>query len=499
MAQTTFTKNVSSAVEFSFDWSTWATITTYNITSDPGINIIGESKVDNIINILVAGGTVGVTYDIVCEIITIDAPLVPESRVMHIKVIADPVVLESTDYVTGLPVVRSRTLLSIDRYAKIMGINPVFFNQGAQINLATGVTLFPHGAGSPNVEVTWQQDSWDIRNNVSREELAAEISRAEFEVGKFLGYNIAPTWTEAELIDLPNHYNPVMGKAIYDVRGKRSGVRLSKSKFIAGGRRAVDFVDNACVQYIDLDGDGWAETARIVVNTGALDFNKHEYKIYLAGNGGAEIYEIRPAKRKWVNGSVLAMEFDAWLFINPELKHKLVDNDTNSISIDISNTDNLVSNIDVYREYNDSSQVSAEFVYEDGATEDARLTLKSVKADFVTVQPISDCSCHGTPKFVRLWYYSGNKCLESDNIYGDYIDPTIAKCVAMIATARLSRPLAGNVNVTAHTLLLQTDMSLTGADKSFRLFHDIIYNNPFGTRYGELLAYKSLYQFNKRL
>lgn len=497
----TFTKNLSSSLDYTFDWSDWSPIASYTITADAGITVLGDSKINNTVVVLLSGGTAGETYDITCEITTADIPALTESQTMHVMVIADPIVEESLDYVTGFPVVQTRTLLSIDRYAEIMGINPVFFNQGAQINLPDGSTLFPHGAGAPNVDVTWQQHSWDLRNNVSREELAYEISRAEYEISQYLGYWPAPTWTEEELIDLPSHYDPLVGKSIYDVRGNRSAVRIRKRKFIAGGRRAVAFAENACVQYVDTDGDGWAETARIVINTGTTTFNKHEYKVYFDGNHGEQVYEIRPPKRKYANGSVLTMEFDAWKFIKPEIKHAHITNDLNSINIDISNTDNLVTVVDVYREYNDTSQVSAQFVYSDGATQDGYLSLKNARADFVTVTPNDGCltSCCGTPQFVKLWYYSGYKCPEADNAFDDYLDPTLARCIALLATARLSRPLAGNTKVNAHTLLLQTDMSVAGADKSYRMFGDIIYNNPFGTRYGEFLAYKSLIQFDKRL
>ncbi len=495
----TFTKNLSSSLDYAFDWSDWSPIASYTITADAGITVLGDSEINNIVTVLLSGGTVGETYDVTCEITTTDIPAVTESQTMHVMVIADPIIEESLDYVTGFPVVQTRTLLSIDRYAEIMGINPVFFNQAAQINLPDGSTLFPHGAGAPNVEVTWQQHSWDLRNNVSREELAYEINRAEFDISQFLGYHPAPTWTEEELVDLPNHYDPLVGKSLYDVRGDRSGVRIRMRKFIAGGRRAVAFVENACVTYVDSDGDGWAEIARIVVNTGTTGFNKHEYKVYLDGNHGEQIYEIRPARRKYVNGSVLTMEFDTWKFIRPEIKHAHISNDLNSINIDISNSDNLVTVVDVYREYNDTSQVSAQFIYEDGTTEDGHLSLKNARADFVTATPDDECLCCDNPRFVKLWYYSGYKCQEADNVFGDYLDPTLARAIAMLATARLSRPLAGNAKVNAHTLMLQSDMSVAGADKSYRMFHDIIYNNPFGTRYGEFLAYKSLVQFDKRL
>ena len=294
----TFTKNLSSSLDYAFDWSAFSPIASYTITADAGITLLADSEANNIVTVLLSGGTVGETYDVTCDIVTTDVPAVSESEVIHVMVIADPIIEESLDYVTGFPVVQTRTLLSIDRYAEIMGINPVFFNQGAQINLPDGSTLFPHGAGAPNVDVTWQQHSWDLRNNVSREELAYEISRAEREIAHFLGYQPAPTWTEEELIDLPDHYDPLSGKAMYDVRGNRSGVRIRMRKFIAGGRRAVTFLNNVCPEYIDTDGDGWAETARIVVNTGTTVFNKHEYKVYFADNGGNQTYEIRPPKRE---------------------------------------------------------------------------------------------------------------------------------------------------------------------------------------------------------
>lgn len=497
-----YTKNVGETVPYAFDWTSTLVvgdvITSYVITAADGITVSGDSEALGVVAVLLSGGTAGTTYEVQCDIVT-DSGNYSDS--IYVQVIASPIISTSLDYTTAMPVVKTRTLLSIDRYAEIMGINPVFFNQGAQINLPDGSTLFPHGAGAPNVEVTWQQYSWSIRNNVSREELAQEINRAEFEISNFLGYWPAPTWTEEELIDLPNHYDPLIGKAIYDVRGKRSGVRIRNRKFIAGGRRAVTFLNNVCPEYIDADGDGWAETARIVVNTGTTGFNKHEYKAYFADNGGNQIYEIRPPKRKYANGSVLTMEFDTWKLIKPEAKHAIISDDMNSINIDMNNVNNLVETIDIYREYNDTSQASAQFIYEDGTQADATLSLKNALADFVIVSPVDACStsCAGTPQFVKLWYYSGYKCQEADNIYGDYLHPTLAKAIAILATTRLSRPVAGNTNVTAHTLMLQEDMSKGGGDKGYRMFGDIIYENPFGTRYGELLAYKSLYQFNKRL
>lgn len=421
-----------------------------------------------------------------------------------------------SDVVSGMPVVGTRTLLSIDRYARIMGINPLFFNQGGQVNTPSGVTVFPHGSGMPNVNLTWQQHSWNITDNVSREQVAQEIRGAEHDAASFLGYLPAPAWIEEEIVDMPKHYDPKVGPAIYDLRGDRSSVRLARRKFINGGVRAVDFIENATIEYVDLDGDSWAETAVVKLPYAMVaDTDIREIKVYLPGNSGNALYEIRPPRVKYIKDGELVIHFYAWQLIKPELKHAFPNNDSNSIAIDISDPSYLLETVDVYREYNDESQYHFMFIYENGSYEDVgRLILKSAKADFVTLMPshwdsdkqawineyAPDVGCaSGTPIMARLRYYSGNRCAAADNTFDDNLDPVLAKAIALIATARLERPLEGNANTTSYSKKLQTDMSVGGgAEKTYRMFDNIIYNNPFGTRYGELLGYKALVQFQRK-
>ena len=111
----TFTKNISSPLDYAFDWSAFSPIASYTITADAGITVLSDSEVDNVVTVWLSGGTVGETYDVTCEIITTDVPAEPESAATHVMVIADPIIEESLDYVTGFPVVQTRTLLSIDR------------------------------------------------------------------------------------------------------------------------------------------------------------------------------------------------------------------------------------------------------------------------------------------------------------------------------------------------------------------------------------------------
>ena len=403
-----------------------------------------------------------------------------------------------------MAIAKVATLLSLDRYAKIMGINPVFFNQAGQVELADGKFLFPHGAGMPNLDLTWHQFSWDLTNAVSREQVAEEIRRAENDIESFLGYPPAPRWIENELHDMPSHYYPEIGVITHDLLGDRSGFRVNKRKFIAGGRRAVTLIDTIAVTYVDEDGDGWAETARVVVDIGTIDST--EVKVYFEGHDGDRTHEIRPAKSKTLAGTTLTIDFDAWKFIKPDLWYALPTNDISGRYIDINTTDNFVVNVEVYREYNDTTQDQIVFYYEPSSCAESEtlseqggfLKRKNIKSDFVYGVPAdyntswSQVSISGYIKRVSMWYLCGNKIPESENEYGDYLDTTMARLIAHLATARLARPLAGNINVTAFSEQLQQDLVVSSGSSGYRFMHDSLYENPFGTHFGEVIVWRAL-------
>lgn len=403
-----------------------------------------------------------------------------------------------------MAIVKIATLLSLDRYAEIMGINPVFFNQAGQVQLANDIYLFPHGSGMPNLDLTWHQFSWDLTNAVSREQVGAEIRRAEDDIESFLGYPPAPRWIENELHDMPSHYYPELGEVTYDLRGNRSGFRVNKRKFIAGGRRAVTLIDTRVVTYVDVDGDGWAEIARVAVDIGSVD--EAEVKVYFVGHDGKRTYEIRPAKSKTLVGTTLTMDFDAWKFIDPDLWYALPTNDISGRYINIETTDNFVVSVEIYREHNDTTQNQIVFYYETSSCTESEtpseqggfLKRKDVKTDFVYGVPAdydtswAQVSIYGYVKRASMWYLCGEKIPESENEYGDYLDATMARLIAHLATARLERPLAGNINVTAFSGQLQQDLTVSGGSAGYRFMHDDLYKNPLGTRFGEMIVWRAL-------
>jgi len=112
------------------------------------------------------------------------------------------------------------TLLSIHRYARIMGINPVHFSGGY------GDTIWPIMNNS--CQDIWVRNSWQYGDMVSREDIARAILDAESDIAHVLGYWPAPKWIEAEVHPYPRFHRPdrtsLNGKRQTDGMWKSGGV-----------------------------------------------------------------------------------------------------------------------------------------------------------------------------------------------------------------------------------------------------------------------------------
>ena len=90
------------------------------------------------------------------------------------------------------------TLLSLDRFAQILGIDPAHFNQCGAPSLDPAV--FPEEGRCSDV---WFQYDWQKNDRVSRETLARAIKAAEDDIAKVLNYYPAPLWFTNEVHTYP--------------------------------------------------------------------------------------------------------------------------------------------------------------------------------------------------------------------------------------------------------------------------------------------------------
>lgn len=427
------------------------------------------------------------------------------------------------------------TLLSLDRFAKVMGINPAHFNQAEAPSLNPAV--FPLQNSCSDL---WHQYDWQTNNQVSREEIARKIRSAEDDLENILNYPLAQRWIAGEMHQYPRHYNRQGYGNGLNVRGQMKSIQLKTGKFIQGGRRNTSLVGTATTAggtlvYSDDDGDGLNETATITLTTSLTD--ACEIKVYFAGNDGDEEWEVRPVRSKSISGGNITIVLDSWLLINPDLWEQFPTVDTNPSgvpgnSIDISSSSNFVTSVDVYREFNDFTQVSAVFFWERDAfnltssilcnscsgagcqkctliAQNGCLHVRDVDKGIVVPVPATynltteqwDSANWGEckePNQVKVWYQAGD--ISNDFQRGktcDTLSEYWAETITWLAVAKTDKPFCSCPTVDQKVMWLQEDLSRTTGNLSFFVDTDIS-GNPFGTRRGAIMAWLRVSRFNKK-
>lgn len=401
------------------------------------------------------------------------------------------------------------TLLSPNRYAKIMQITPAHFN-----GLASA-SIFPLTNRCSDV---WQRYDWQSPDSVSLESLALAIQEAENEIKAYIRYSVAPDWEVKDVRPWPRYHRRdayrspyVIG---YDTRVDNVAVDTSYNYIIAPGQRAVSIIDeDAAVVYSDPDGDGFDELATITAATTLTSVR--EVKIYVAGMLAAREWELRPVKSKSISGGVLTITFPSWVLVNPD-KRELPPTSEGEQALDLLDASNYLSTVDIYREYTDTTAVGSEMFWANGCTicsgvgcESCTLLSKTGCAKIISVNPGFIQALPGSfsdgawnlepwpaatePTQVLLWYQAGfqsNKYLSGESY--DPLDDSLAMAIAHLATARLERPFCNCGTATSLANRLMMNMAITEGDVSKTISLDDLDNNPFGTRLGEIWAYRRL-------
>lgn len=405
------------------------------------------------------------------------------------------------------------TLLALDRFAKILGISPPHFNQGESS------TVFPISGGCSDI---WYQYQWQQYDRVSREELARAIYDAEQDIARELGYFPAPTWIAQEQHRYPRHHRRTVYRAGgLNVRGQQVSLTTLFSKFIQAGQRNTiansQLVATKGVELIyDLAVD--VLTATIILPTTFT--NTCEVKVYFAGNSAAPEWEIRPARSITIAAGILTMVFDAWLFLDPDLWEAYPTSTAGLSAIDITVEGNYVDTVEVYREYNDVALTSATFYWEPTPTllfsctacsgtgcaacsltsQDGCIHVRDVERGIIVPTPATYSDTDAAwarntytecrdPDMVKIYYYAGD--LDSRWRSGATCEPLSdywAHAIAWLAVAKLERPFCSCANVEAMSKHLRQDLAYVG-ESSYQLDLALL-ANPFGTKRGEIMAWK---------
>lgn len=419
--------------------------------------------------------------------------------------------------ISGIGQPLPRTILSLDRFAKIMGINPAHFWGTAAPDLSPQV--FPVVS---NCTAIWHKYSWQDSDRVGHYDLAVAIYNAEQDLARVLGYFPGPIWIGSELQEYPRNNLPGVYDYGRDIRGRFKSIVADYGEIFQVGPRAVSLVGTATaaggtLAYTDEDSDGLIETATITLPTALTDVR--QIKVYHTGKDGTEEWEIREVRSKTITGGNVVITLDSWLLVDPDLYEQYPTEEGPPL-VNISTTSNFVTSVDVYREYADTTDYSVKFLWEDSAVpcngtdcddleQGGCLRIRDDRMGVVGGVPASYSADDGSwsaqawsgsraPDRAKLWYRSG---LRSDEyIRGTSLvplSPYWEQTIAWLAVTRLERPFCSCGNLVALNERLSLDKTQTTREMSFFVNLDQV-KNPFGTRVGELAVWNRVSQLVRK-
>jgi len=347
------------------------------------------------------------------------------------------------------------TLLSLDQYAFITGQEPRHFN-------SVICAQFPP---KRDVSTLWYQHGWMASGKASREELAVAIAEAEQTIAERLRYWPAPVWITNEVHQFPRATGlPEVGLLqLHDIpAGYRDFYRLYPRMTLnwghlqAPGRRRVQEVAlDVTVDYIDNDGDGFKETAEIVIpDIDASGWSAGE--IIVVHNDDVSCENRIRFLRFTLLETGITIRGNSAQFVLPDLWEYYGTEEGATRGIDGDDPDNYLTTVNVYRETTTTEgedNAPVEFLRQSTATTDptyyaARRGVMQVRdgvtSDVHVIPATWDeddavwvaGSLPGRPDVVRCHYQAGVAL----NAHG-WMSPRMARAVAALATARVAKTL----------------------------------------------------------
>jgi hypothetical protein len=404
--------------------------------------------------------------------------------------------------------VETPTLLPVDTFAKIMGVDPLSINQ----------VQFTGFAASQLCPGPIFQYDWQMADKTGREGLAQTIADAEHAIVQELNYSPGPTWALGEfqrVVTPPNPaslYNPSFG-----LNGRWQNMTLKHGYFIQGGLETKTLIAaGVTVTYTDSEGDGYAETATITTTTTVLTTQNSEVAIYYPGMGGDDAFEIRPIKAvvDATTGNITAtfrreqcVDWDLLSSFTPEAVDGAIDA-------------NFLATVDVYRHWTDPA-MQVQFRWENdnvgfgflgfmcscgGAgtclpcqftTQGGCLRARDPQLGNVTAQPGTYDATTGN--FTGEWWTG---CRMPDGILAWYkhglVDPKTGglplrwqRAIAYLAASRLDRPLQDCQQLENLARYWSEDYAVVqGQNASRYQINTKIMDNPLGTTRADVFVWR---------
>lgn len=165
--------------------------------------------------------------------------------------------------------------------------------------------------------------AWQQADICGREDIERAIMSAETKLFNYLGYSVAPRYTE-ETIFWPRYKDTGIWRGMHGVGadGRRIGLKLPEGYVHEIGTESIASIGDAAVSLVDTDGDGLFDTFTASAATSETDANK--IAIYFTTTdrlNGDEIgpkWRIQPVKVS-ISGGTVSVRGPAWILVRPIL------------------------------------------------------------------------------------------------------------------------------------------------------------------------------------
>jgi hypothetical protein len=403
-------------------------------------------------------------------------------------------------------------LVSLETFRKEMQFHPFHFWQ-----LANAST--PVSSDCPDLVYEY---GWKANSAAGRDDLRRALETAEQKLSDYLGYSVGPHYATA-IVDFPRFYDQSLARINQGgADGRWLSVHLPEAKIISVGIETLDSITTltqADLTFIDSDGDGLADVWLATFATSITD--PDEIAVYYGLNDRVDAEPVGERWRIWplqvtLSGGVCTLRGKPWQIVRP-IKYEGV----SSAALDPTLMANYALSLDVYRRYidptgttNDTAQ--AKLIWEtppypawseclncgdatDSSTDPAavayalaRVGLRDVAQGLVSLGEAIYSASSG------LWSrQSFDGCRPPDRVEiryraGDDLD-NWTTTICRLAAAELGKRASACDAANKELYRYQIDLAFSGnaAIEKMNISTEDL-NNPFGTRLGQVLAYKQV-------
>jgi hypothetical protein len=387
-----------------------------------------------------------------------------------------------------MAVATTTTLLPLDRFFRIAGINPLHANQIVIDGLAPAGTC-----GDPLLQYDWQES-----DKTGRETIAQTIADVEARLTDYLNFSPRPRYFKDKVVQY--HKGHDWYHNFYGI----SAVDLGAGYVISGGREALSLIAaGAAITYTDSDSDGYFETATITVNTnvdalGNVVTVNRDIGVYYPSHAGDSAWEIRPVSTV-VNSTAhtITCVFSREQAVKPELMFGL-----QSTGVDGLVNSNFLTTVDVYHHWLDPSGVQVQFNYESYCNinasaysiQNGSMLIRDSKLGWASVNPshwdaatqlyLRDClQFCGAPDNLKVSFLAGYPLSAQGNMADIW-----ERAITYLVLSEIDRPICACANLATFTSYWAEDMAQNTPQNTNQLSRRKL-DNPIGTRRAELYAW----------